>query len=573
MEILKRFIIVLLCSFFTAAYLSAQPVAPYDILINEFMADPTPQVGLPNTEFIELFNRSNKTFDLKDFKIVNGTVSTILPSFSLKPAAYVVIYTRKTGIDFKINDTIQVTKLVALSNPNDTFYLKAPNDTVIDAVTYDLGTYQNSKKSDGGFTLERTRPNGYCNNLAWIASNDLLGGTPGKRNSTAVDSMDKTPPLVERYFVKDDKTLVLTFDKSLNRFLSEQTPQYQILEGIKISSSKIFLPFFNQIQLTLNTALQPKKLYKLVIKTTLQDCRNVPLSIPDTLDVQLPEKPLRNDLIINEILVNPEVGGSRFLELYNRSDKAIDVGGLKIIDATSGDVKTISTSFLLLPKKYIALTDNPLYIQKRYKAEAFKFSILKNKLPTWNEASGNVTLYALDGTKSVILDSFSYEKSWHSPFLATVEGVSLERISPEDSSKNASNWQSAAEKRGFATPAQVNSQFRYFEKDPSVSSPFWLEKNSFSPDDDGFEDALLLHYKFDKKGGVADVQVFNSNGHLIKALTVNELLDTEGVIRWQGERTDGTKATVGIYVLHISMRFPNGSTSRQKLPCALVTQF
>ena len=573
MEILKRFIIVLLFSLFTAAYLSAQSIAPYDILINEFMADPTPQVGLPNSEFIELFNRSNKTFDLKDFKIINGTVSTTLPSFSLKPAAYVVIYTRKTGIDFGIKDTIQVTKLVALSNPNDTFYLKAPNDTVIDAVSYDLSFYQNSKKADGGFTLERTRPNGYCNSGAWIASNDLLGGTPGKRNSTAVDSMDKTPPLVERYFVKDDKTLVLTFDKSLNRFLSEQTTQYQILEGVKISSSKISLPFFNSIQLSLGSALQPKKLYKLVIKTTLQDCRNVPLSIPDTLDIQLPEKPLRNDLIINEILVNPEVSGSRFLELYNRSDKAIDVGGLKIMDATSGDVKTISTSFLLLPKQYIALTDNPLYIQKRYKSEAFKFSILKNKLPTWNEASGNVTLYALDGTKTIILDSFSYEKSWHSPFLTTVEGVSLERISPEDSSKNASNWQSAAEKRGFGTPAQVNSQFRYFEKDPSVSSPFWLEKNSFSPDDDGFEDALLLHYKLDKKGGVADVQVFDSNGRLVKALTVNELLDTEGVIRWQGERADGTKATVGIYILHISMRLPNGSTSRQKLPCALVTQF
>ena len=78
---------------------------------------------------------------------------------------------------------------------------------------------------------------------------------------------------------------------------------------------------------------------------------------------------------------------------------------------------------------------------------------------------------------------------------------------------------------------------------------------------------------FRSKGSVADVQVFDNNGRLIKALTVNELLDTEGVIRWLGERTDGTKATVGIYILHISMRLSNGSTSRQKLPCALVTQF
>lgn len=564
----------LLFHLLTSAFLAAQTVAPYDILINEFLPDPTPKVGLPESEFIELFNRSNKTINLKDFKIVNGTVSTILPSFILKPAAYVVIFTKKTGVDFgKFGDTIQVTKLVTLSNPNDTFYLAAPNGDIIDAASYDVTFYQNASKNDGGWSLERTHPNAPCNSLAWTASNDLLGGTPCKRNSVAVDSLDRTPPLVERYFVKDDKTLVLTFDKSLDRFLAEQTPQYQMLEGIKISSSKIFSPSFNIIQLSLSTALQPKRLYKLVIKTTLKDCQNVPLSMPDTLDIQLPEKPLRNDLIVNELMVNPETGGSRFLELYNRSEKALDVGGLKIFDATRGDVKTITTSSLLLPKQYLVLTENPLYIQKRYKAERFKFSILKNKLPTWNEASGNVTLYAVDGSKTVILDSFSYEKSWHNPLLATVEGVSLEKIYPDLLSSEVSSWQSAAEKRGFATPAQQNSQFRNLENTPSVSTAFWLEKDSFSPDDDGFEDTLLLHYKLDKKGSVANIQVFDGSGRFTKSLSANELLDAEGIIRWQGERTDGTKATVGIYILVIEMTFSNGTTTRQKLPCALTTQF
>ena len=88
-----------LLSFFCfccSPFLLAQTVvAPYDILINEFMADPAPPVGLPNVEFIELFNRSNKTIQLKDFKIVNGmSVSTVLRDFMLKPAGYVVIYTK-----------------------------------------------------------------------------------------------------------------------------------------------------------------------------------------------------------------------------------------------------------------------------------------------------------------------------------------------------------------------------------------------------------------------------------------------------------------------------------------------
>ena len=544
------------------------------------MADPAPKQGLPEAEFIELFNRSKtKSFNLKRFKIVNGSISSpLLRDTVLKPLSYIVIYAKKQGVDFKIKDTIQVEKLGTLSNPSDAFYLASLNgDTIIDAVSYDLSFYQNSNKAKGGYSLERARFNAPCDSSLWIASNDSTGGTPGRRNSVAVDSFDKMPPLVQRYYMKDSQTVIVVFNKNLNRDSAEDTKHYQIL-GINTNYSvKVFPSFFNTIQLRFNTALKPRSSYKLVIKPFLKDCQNqpLPLSIPDTLDIRLPEKPLYKDLIINEILVNPETGGSRFVEFYNRSDKAIDIGGLRIMDAKTSDEKTILTNFLLLPEKYIALTDNPLYIQKRYKAENFKFSILKNKLPTWNEAAGNVTLRAFDGTKPIILDSFSYEKSWHSPFLATTEGVSLERIdtSKSISSSEPSNWQSAAEKRGFGTPAQVNSQFRHFEKDPSVSSPFWLEKNSFSPDDDGFEDALLLHYKLDKKGGVADIQIFDSNGRLIKTLTVNELLGTEGVIRWQGERADGTKAAVGIYILHISMRSSNGTTSRQKLPCALVTQF
>ena len=478
------------------------------------------------------------------------------------------------GIDFgKYGDTIQVAKLGTLSNPTDSFYLAAPNGDIIDAANYDLTFYQNSKKAEGGFSLERVEPNAPCKTRNWIASNDLLGGTPGKRNSVTIDSMDKTPPLVERYYVKDDKTIVLTFDKRLDRKLAEQTPQYQMLDGTVIYSSKIFPPIFTTIQISLMTALLPKKLYQLVIKTSLKDCQNVPLSISDTLGVQLPEKPIRNDLIVNEIMTNPETGGSRFIELYNRSEKALDIGGLKIQDATRGDVKTLTTNFLLLPKQYVALAENTLYIQKRYKSERFKFAILKNTLPTWNDASGNVLLYAVEGSKSVVLDSFSYKKSWHNPLLATVEGVSLEKINPSLTSSEPSSWQSAAEKRGFATPAQRNSQYRDLTLTPSVSAAFWLEKDSFSPDDDGFEDALLVRYKLEKKGGVANVKIFDSNGRFVKSLSVNELLGAEGVLRWQGERTDGTKTVVGIYILAIDIIFSDGTTMRQKLPCALTTQF
>lgn len=553
--------------------LFAQSVAaPYDILINEFMADPAPPLGLPNSEFIELYNRTTKTFNLNGFKIYNGSTSTVLPNFSLKPNSYVVVYTKKTSIDFGIKDTIQVSKLVTLSNPNDTFYLASPTGTVIDAASYDLSFYQSSKKADGGWTLERTKPNAPCSPNVWVASDDLRGGTPGKRNSVAVDSVDRTPPELERYYLKDGKTIVLLFDKSLDRVLAEQTPQYGFVENIKISSINCISPAFQIVQLKLSTALLPKTTYKLLVKKTLKDCQGIPLSKTDTLTIQLPEKMVANDLIINEILTNPEVGGSRFVELYNRSNKVVDIANLKIGDKTKGDIKSITSNFLLFPQQYVTLTEVPAYIQKRYNATAFRKKIIKQKLPTWDEKLGNAILYFIDGTKTVMLDSFNYNKSWHNPLIANTEGVSLEKINPNLPSMQASSWQSAAQTVGFATPAQQNSQFFSIDT-PSVSrvskTVFELEKKSFSPDGDGFDDFLRLNYRFDKTGYSATIRIFDDKGRLVKTLINNELLNTEGFLNWEGDTDEGLKIRIGIYIVFIEWISPQGQVERMKLACVV----
>jgi hypothetical protein len=65
-------------SFFEAA------TAQYrDVIFNEILADPTPSAGLPEVEFVELFNKHpTNAFNFEDWKFVNSSTEKILPAFA-----------------------------------------------------------------------------------------------------------------------------------------------------------------------------------------------------------------------------------------------------------------------------------------------------------------------------------------------------------------------------------------------------------------------------------------------------------------------------------------------------------
>src|SRR5215467_5446962 len=64
----------------------------YDVVIDEIMADPSPQIGLPNNEWIELKNTSNQPIDLQGWRIGDATSqSGAMPDFSLQPDSFVIV--------------------------------------------------------------------------------------------------------------------------------------------------------------------------------------------------------------------------------------------------------------------------------------------------------------------------------------------------------------------------------------------------------------------------------------------------------------------------------------------------
>ncbi len=142
----------------------------------------------------------------------------------------------------------------------------------------------------------------------------------------------------------------------------------------------------------------------------------------------------------------------------------------------------------------------------------------------------------------------------------------MERINPHGTSDDASNFHSAAEMVNFATPGYQNSQY-------SLSTVFKgtvnIDPETFSPDNDGYQDILNINYQFAEPGNVANVRIYDRNGRLIRNLVNNELLGLQGTFKWDGITEDKSKSRIGIYIIYFEVFNPSGDQKVYKKSAVL----
>ena len=176
---------LILCFLIYANVAKAQIANRFDIVISELMADPTPQISLPNNEWIELRNTSVNAFNLLGWRIGDATgQSGTMPAYTLLPDSFVIVCTSSAATAMSAyGPVIVVTSFPSLDNTNDIIYLRSVQNKIIHAVNYTDAWYKNELKKDGGWSLEMIDTKNPCSGFAnWKASNDLKGGTPGKKN-------------------------------------------------------------------------------------------------------------------------------------------------------------------------------------------------------------------------------------------------------------------------------------------------------------------------------------------------------------------------------------------------------
>ena len=278
-----------------------------------------------------------------------------------------------------------------------------------------------------------------------------------------------------------------------------------------------------------------------------------------------------NDIVINEVLFNPYSGSVDFVELYNRSIYPINLKDMVIAkrDDTgeiSSPYKLSDNNFIIEPGTYLVVTTDTADIQNNYTFGG-KFLQLNN-MPSYPDDAGTVVIY--DQNDSII-DEFSYNEDMQFSLISNPDGVSLERIDFNQPTQDPTNWHSAAQDAGFATPGLVNSQYQDISQIPSIGE-ITLTPDVFSPDNDGYNDQLYINYSFENGGYFADVYIYDKNGRLVKTLVQDDLLGVDGFWIWDGLDENNLKVRIGIYSIIINIFDLDGNTHVYKKATVVATK-
>lgn len=448
-----------------------QPEESYpkgSVIIHEVMADPKGLTALPETEYIELYNKVDQSIDLSNWILNYGTTPIALTGVVIPAHGWAVLYRSGREIEVGSGQACPLDKFPsALANTGKELSLYDANGQLMDQYTYPKAKPACSWEFD---------------EEGWHLSSDPRGGTPGEANSEAEENEeepDETPDEPEE----------------------EINPEPEIPEA---------------------------------------------------------QQPQPGDIIINELLPEPFVDGSEYIELYNRSEQELSLKDVCI--STRKSDGSLNTRYpleaypqTLQAGDYLLLTKSIEGVENFYSLPA-SLNWLECKLPVLSNTGSTVVLYRGEG--EIIIDEVSYSPKWHAPTVKNKKGVALERKDPDKDSQNADNWTSAASSAGFGTPGLENSQYLNggTETDSEeIDDPIYQPTGTFQ-----------IPYRLNQSGYMARGWIFDLSGRKVALIADNTSLGTQGYLEWNGKGRDGSPVNTGIYIIYLELWHPGGNVIRKK---------
>lgn len=539
-----------------------------DVIITEIMADPSPPVGLPEAEYIEIYNASEYNFNLYGWKVYINKNGVNLPDKVLKSGQYsIMCHNNQTTLLADYGDVIGLTGFPAVPNDGGTILLLDNHGNLIHGVDYSADHYNSNLKLSGGWSLEMIDTDYPFHDNNWSASNSPTGGTPGFANSISSSNPDNYFIGLTNVFPTDTKTIAISFSEPV---LKMETIGYLVCGELTFSAITPTDSLRKNYIATLTGDLEPGKTYNLSLSDKVVDfAGNMATRYGFTFGLTFPAE--RGDLVFNELLFNPFIDEPDFLEFYNIAEHPLDLSRLKLasINTDNGDTSKVvllyPSQICLMPGSYFVVTTDPAKLVNRYPESDPERIFKVPSLPSMPDKKGHLLLLT---DRLELIDEVIYTDKMHFSLLAETEGISLEKIRPNLPSNKSSSWHSAAESVGFATPGRVNSV--YGEGISEQEEIVKLSSTRITPDNDGYEDILELSFSLPTIGNVVSVSIYSETGKLVHRLTNNITMEDGAVIFWDGTIMNGGLATNGIYIIHIEILSGNGRRTDIKKVCTVI---
>lgn len=549
-----------------ALYSHAQIIHENEVVINEIMADPSPSVALPEWEYIELYNASESAININDWKIIIGKKELPFNENIIIQADEYLILCHKDALDeLSAFGNCHGFSSFQITNSGSSITLVDENENLISTVNFNISWHSTSYKKDGGWSLEQIDAFNPCAGKSnWGSCNNKNGGTPGTKNS--IINQNVIAPKLDHINPSSDNEIEVFFNQNMNMEDLQNIDNYFIKELNLYPEKAETLKYKNDyVKLTFDYIFEEGKLYTLNINN-VTNCKDIPPEEEIEIMFGMPSEVSRNDIVINEILFNPISPGVDYLELYNRSDKVIDLkeimfGTIKETFPNPADTtlkEICADSRIMLPHSYILLSLDQEIVRYQYDVEEDNNFLDVESFPSLPNEEGHVII--CDKGRTTI-DEMKYSDKMHYDLLSITQGVALERISTENPSLDENNWHSASFNFNYGTPGYRNSM----AKDDVVNNnenEIKIIPEIFSPDGDGYNDICGICYKLDENGYTLNIKIFNSDGLLIRNLFNNNLVSKEGCVYWDGSDDNNRSISSGIYIVQTEIFNLNGFMKR-----------